>query len=126
MDAAIVYPILLPDRVELVIKTDQEIFRRTVNIPVVAVKEQIQLFGQALQNGKSFRKSAEKLYAWLLTPVQSELERQQIKTLVYVPDRDMRAIPFAALNDGKHFVVEEFGVATMPSLAFQNLQHLRE
>jgi CHAT domain-containing protein len=125
-DAAIVYPILLPDRIELVIKTDQEIFRRTINVPAVAVKEQIKLFGQALEYGKPFRKSAEKLYEWLLKPVQSQLETDQIKTLVYVPDRDMRTVPFAAFNDGKHFVVEEFGVVTMPSLAFQNLQHLRE
>jgi CHAT domain-containing protein len=34
----------------------------------------------------------------------------------------MRSIPYAALFDGKHFVVEKFGIVTMPSLAFQKVK----
>ena len=119
-DAAIVYPIVFHDRVALIVKTDQGYSLHSVNILEAELKKQVSLLEHSLQDGKDFRLSAKKLYDVLVRPVKQELEDAGIKTLVYVPDRDIRSIPYAAFYDGKHYAVESFGIATMPSLAFPN------
>jgi CHAT domain-containing protein len=45
------------------------------------------------------------------------LTADQINTLVFVPDGALRTIPFAALQDGKRFMVEDFAVAVSPGLS---------
>ncbi len=119
-DAAIVYPIVFQKRLALIVKTDQGYSLHIVNISDVELKNQVRLLEHSLQDGKDFRVYAKKLYDGLVQPIKQELEIAGIKTLVFVPDRDIRSIPYAAYYDGKHFAVESFGIATMPSLAFQN------
>ena len=121
-DAAIVYPILLPDRLALILKTDSGFTLEIVKIPASEVKSQVEILEKTLQEGKDFRAASKKLYGWLYNPIKAALENAHVKTLVYVPDREMRSIPYAAFYDGKHFVVEKFGIVTMPSLAFQKLK----
>ena len=119
VDAAIVYPILFQEQLALVLKTDQGLVLHMIKISAAEVKKQVHLLEHALQQGKDYRASAKKLHEWLFRPIKQELENAHITTLVYVPDRDVRSIPYAGFYDGKHFVVESFGIATMPSLAFQ-------
>ncbi len=123
-DAAIVYPILLADRLKLAVKTDQGILLRNVDVPAKEVKNQARILAKALQAGRPFRPASRQLYNWLLRPIRDELERQHIKTLLYVPDRDLRSIPVAALYDGKRFVIEEFSVVTKPRLVFNKHEEI--
>lgn len=121
LDAAIVYPIILPDRLSIIIKTDKGSSLHTVKVAAGKVKELIQKLAADVQSGLPFRPAAKQLYDWLVRPVSEELRQAQIKTLVYVPDREMRTLPIALFNDGKHFLAETFAVVTMPNLVFQPL-----
>ena len=123
-EAAIIYPIILPDRLILVAKTDQSLLLRTVEVSADALKSQLQQFAKALQTGSAYRGAGQKLYDWLVQPLLADLQLNNVKTLVYVPDRDMRTVPYAAFYDGKHFLVEEFAVVTLPNLALPELQRL--
>ncbi|MCX7102502.1 MAG: CHAT domain-containing protein [Methylobacter sp.] len=119
--AAIVYPILLKDRLELVVKTNQKFYRYTVKASFDEVQNQALTLTKALHNGKDYRAASKKLYEWLFLPIKEDLKREKTNVIVYVPDRTLRAVPFAALNDGKGFVIEQYGIVTLPSLKLLNL-----
>jgi CHAT domain-containing protein len=119
--ATIVYPILLKDRLELVVKTNEKIYRHTVNASFDEVQNQALLLAKALHNGKDFRAASKKLNEWLFLPIKDDLRRENTNVIVYVPDRTLRAVPFSALYDGKEFVIEHYGVVTLPSLRLLNL-----
>ena len=51
-----------------------------------------------------------------MRPLEPVLAGHRIDTLVIVPDGVLRLIPFAALYDGEHFVVERYATAIAPSL----------
>jgi len=56
------------------------------------------------------------LYDWLIRPLESELLSRNIDTLIIAPDSLLRLIPFAALYDGKQFLVEKYAVVTVPAV----------
>lgn len=118
-DAAILYPILLPDRIELIVKTDSLIALHTVKVPLETVKKELDILETKLHNGKDYRAASKQLYEWLVKPLLPDLKAANIKTILYVPDRAMRPIPYAALFNGKQFVVEDFGIVTLSNLNFK-------
>lgn len=63
---------------------------------------------------------ANKLYNWLITPIAAKLETQHIHTLIIVPDGVLRTIPFAALYDGKQFLMEKYTLASVQNLESTN------
>ncbi|MGR8932624.1 MAG: CHAT domain-containing protein [Gammaproteobacteria bacterium] len=119
--AAIFYPILLKDRIELVLKTDQKLIRRTVPVSADQVKEQALTLVHALQFGKDYRASSKQLFNWLFRPLADELRQANPNVILFVPDRSIRAVPLAALYDGQSFIVERYGIVTLPSLNLESL-----
>ncbi|RMG08507.1 MAG: CHAT domain-containing protein [Cyanobacteria bacterium J055] len=59
---------------------------------------------------------AQQLYQWLIAPIEADLERIGAKTLLFSLDAGLRAMPMAALHDGKQFLVEKYRFALVPSL----------
>src|SRR5206468_8696938 len=59
---------------------------------------------------------AQKLYDWLIRPIEPDLAAFSIDTLVFVPDGALRTIPMAALHDGKQFLIAKYAVGITPSL----------
>jgi CHAT domain-containing protein len=59
---------------------------------------------------------AQKLYDWLIRPLEADLASFTIDTLVFVPDGALRTIPMATLHDGKQFLIAKYAVAITPSL----------
>lgn len=120
-NAAVLYPILLKDRIELVLKTDEKLIRRTVKVAQEDVQNQALVLVEALQHGKDYRSSSKQLYEWLILPVKEELRLANPGVVLYVPDRSLRAVPLSVLSDGHAFVIEQYGVVTLPSLDMHNL-----
>ncbi|MBW4548622.1 MAG: CHAT domain-containing protein [Symplocastrum torsivum CPER-KK1] len=65
----------------------------------------------------SYLTSSQQLYQWFVASVKSELEAQQINSLVFLMDTGLRSVPIAALHDGQKFLLEEYSVSLMPSLS---------
>ncbi|GAA6619867.1 CHAT domain-containing protein [Scytonema sp. NUACC26] len=87
------------------------------------VIEEIQKFRQSLEDGTLNPGSydtthAQKLYDWFVRPFKESLDKEQIKTLVFVQDGILRIVPMAALYDKeqKKFLVENYDLAYTPSL----------
>ena len=61
---------------------------------------------------------AKQLYNWLIRPFldDGDLDPNQIETLVFVQDGLFRSVPMAPLYDGEKYLVQQYYLATTPSL----------
>jgi CHAT domain-containing protein len=116
--AAIIYPIVLPDRTELLISLPDGMHRITVPVGQEELREEATAFRRLLQKEttREYLRKGQRLYDLLLRPLDQELARFEIDTLVIVPDGPLRMIPFSALHDGKQFVIAKYALATTPGL----------
>ncbi|MGR8928990.1 MAG: CHAT domain-containing protein [Gammaproteobacteria bacterium] len=123
-NVGILYPILLKDRAELLLKIGSKLIRHTVNIPADQVQKQTLALITALERGKDYRSASKQLYQWLFSPIEEELRKADVNVILYVPDRSLRAAPLTAFSDGGSFLVERYAVVTLPNLAIQSLSRV--
>ncbi len=116
--AAILYPIILPDRTELLVSLPDGMHRITVTIGQEELKQEALAFRRLLQKEttREYLRKGQRLYDLLLRPLEPEFARFDINTLVVVPDGPLRMIPFSALHDGKQFLIHKYALATTPGL----------
>ncbi|WP_019505627.1 CHAT domain-containing protein [Pleurocapsa sp. PCC 7319] len=127
--AAVVYPIILRDRLEVIISLpDKSLRHYSQAIPQAELDPVIDELRQTLQirSRRQFFAPAQKLYSLLIRPALSELAQYNIKTLVFVPDGAFRNIPFATLHDGEQYLIEQYNVALTPGLQLLAPQPLEE
>jgi len=118
-DAAIVYPVVLPDRLELLVSTGAGITRHTVPVSATELERAVRHFRRTLRLPLShaYREPARDLHRWLVAPYAAELRAHGVDTLVFVPDAPLLGVAFAALHDGEAFLAERFALAVTPGLA---------
>ena len=116
--AAVIYPIALPDRLELLVSQSTGIRELSVPVTRKRLTEEIRAFRRLLEKRTTFEflRPARQLYDWLIRPLAAELTTAKIDTLVFVPYGPLGTIPMAALNDGQHFLIERYAVAITPAL----------
>jgi len=123
---AIIYPIVLPDRLELLVSLATGLKQFIVPISSSRLTEEIRSFRLALERRTShaYLLQAQKFYDWLIRPMEADLAAGRITTLVFVPDGPLRTIPMAPLHDGTHFLVERYALATTPGLTLTDSRPL--
>ena len=123
--AAVIYPILFADRVDLLVSVHGEIRRFTSPVGKKNITREIHKFRQYVEMGdEAFAGSSRNLYDWLIRPYEKDLLKADMDTLVFVPDGPLRSVPMSALNDGDEFLVQKFAVAVTPSLTMTQPQPL--
>jgi CHAT domain-containing protein len=117
-DTAVIYPVTLPDRLELLVSIAGDDRQVTVPVAEPHLRSEVEQFRRLLERRTTneFLDPARRLYDILIRPVQPMLAGRGIDTLVLVPDGILRTIPFAALYDGQRFLIEHYAVATAPGL----------
>ena len=113
LDAVLVYPLILDDRLELVITTpNSPPLRRTVtNLKREELNRVIAEYRSALEKpGSNAQELAQKLYTWLIKPLEADLQQSGAKTIIYAPDGQLRYIPLAALHDGKQWLIQRYRI----------------
>ena len=115
---AVVYPIILPDRLELLVSIAGQLKRWAVPVSEDILTKEIRLFRKNLEKRTThqYLPHAQQLHQWLVKPFEEELKDRGITTLVFVPDGPMQTIPFAPLHDGNQFLIESYALATTPGL----------
>jgi CHAT domain-containing protein len=117
-DAAVLYPIILPDRLELLLSHKGTIQQFTRTVGGRQIRDAARAFAGALRSAQpNATDLARTLYGWLIEPAESYLREHTIQTLVVVPDGILRLIPLAALHDGNHYLTERYALATSPGLS---------
>ena len=118
--ALVVYPILLPDRLELVAGLGGVLTSHVVPVTREALIKEVRAFRKMLEKRTThqYRRHAHVLYEWLIRPLESAMASKGVDTLVFIPGGALRTIPLAALRDEKagKFLIEKIAVAITPSL----------
>jgi CHAT domain-containing protein len=120
-NVGIIYPIILSNRIEILLVTSENNIQRFV-IPITAseLKDKVNDFRLELETEEQhdYLNYAQILYRWLIAPLLNDIAN--LDTLIVVPDGVLRTIPFAALYDGKQFLISKYAIVTMPNLMITN------
>lgn len=128
--AGVIYPIILPDRLEVILKLPGEnnlrqyttrISKQEVESTIKQLREDIQEFKVGADKQAHFQK----IYEWLLQQAQTDLQNSKVETLVFVLDGELRNIPMAALYDGKQYLIEKYNIAVSPGLQLFDIKRLQ-
>lgn len=116
--AVVIYPIVLADRTELLVSLPNGLKRLLIPVRAETLTEEVRQLRRKLEKRttREYLPHAQKLYDWLIRPLEPDLSAFPIDTLVFVPDGALRTIPMAALHDGKQFLVAKYALGTTPSL----------
>ncbi|NER47509.1 MAG: CHAT domain-containing protein [Symploca sp. SIO1A3] len=116
------------DELELVVVSpDGQPIRRRVGITRKQVLYMTGLLHRNITNVREPRRylnPAQKLYQWLIAPIEANLQAQGIDNLVFIMDSGLRSLPMAALHDGNGFIVEKYSVGLMPSLSLTDTRYV--
>jgi len=126
-NAAVIYPIILRDRIEVILSVPHKPLRHyATSLSSNQVESIVAQLRVALTKpfGWSFLPLSQQVYDWLIRPAEADLQTNEIKTLVFVLDGILRNIPMAALHDGQQYLVEKFGIALAPGLELVESQPL--
>lgn len=117
---AIIYPIILPHQLTVIVKFPrQPLHLHTIQISKVEVETLLQNLKQNLTEidaSDTVQTLSQQVYRWLIEPIQPNLKRQGVNTLVFVLDGALRSIPMAGLYDGEQYLVEKYAIAVSVGL----------
>ncbi|HLO47383.1 MAG TPA: CHAT domain-containing protein [Kamptonema sp.] len=128
--SAIIYVTAFPNQLELVLftptgspihKTIPEANREKVL--AVATEFRSEITNPRKVNTKSYLKSAQQLYQWLISPLEETLQANGINTLLFSMDGGLRSLPLAALHDGKQFLIEKYSFSLIPNLSLTDTRY---
>ena len=116
---AVVYPIILDDRLEVLVDIGGRLSRQSSNIKREDFEGMVSSLASQLRRNSDLtvlQPLSREIYSQLFQPISPLLESQGVDTLVFVPDGVLRLLPIAALWNGNHFLLEDYAVATVPGL----------
>ena len=120
--AAKIYPIILPERLAIILDVPGQSLRYfQTPISQAQLEKTLQdLRAQLTEPGLTPEVIVEatKVYQWLIKPLEPTLEdNPQIQTLVFVPDGSLRNLPMGVLYDeGSYFIEKGYAIAVAPRL----------
>ena len=129
-EAAVIYPIILPDRLEVILKLPgQPLQHYRANVSQAKLETVLQKLRHNFSRKYALwdlHLLSKQLYDWLIEPALGSLAKSKIKTLVFVLDGSLRNIPMAALYDGQQYLVEKYAIALAPGLQLLPLEPIKQ
>ncbi len=122
-NAAVVYPIILKDRLALILKIprQEQLEFFSTDVPEETLKEILQQLQVSLPNitrAAQVRQLSQQVYDWVIRPFEGTLNNHGVTTLAFALDGPLRNVPMAVLYDRQQqqYLVEKFAIALAPSL----------
>ncbi len=116
--AVLVHYLMAEDKVWIMVTTPEVQVARESKVKSADLNRKIDAFRTVLRNPKSDpRPLARELYTLLIGPIAKDLAQAQAKTLMLSLDGALRYVPFGALHDGNHYIVEDFRLAIFTEAA---------
>ncbi|ABW31411.1 CHAT domain-containing protein [Acaryochloris marina] len=120
--AAVIYPIVLKDRVDVIVSIGNQPLRH-YSTPIepgqvdTTVNQLLRSLTTPLGSVQKNNLTKLKLiYDWVIDPASADLAQQDIETLVFVADGALRTLPLTTLYDGEQYLIEKYNVALSPGL----------
>ncbi|MEB3168354.1 MAG: CHAT domain-containing protein [Synechococcaceae cyanobacterium] len=127
--AAVIYPILLPDRLEVIARLPGPhgaLLHHAQPLPAGALERTVAQLDRQLHRPpdpasgvaaiQRLLPEAQRLHQWLLAPLEPRLQASGVTRLVFVPDAPMRNLPMAVLHDGQRVLGERYALALAPGM----------
>ncbi|MFB2972984.1 CHAT domain-containing protein [Aerosakkonema sp. BLCC-F183] len=92
------------------------------NLQTVAKQFRAEVTNPNLSN--DYRAFAQKLYEWIVAPVQPELAANKIDSLIFSMDAGLRSLPIAAFYNGQNFLIEQYNLALIPSFSLTDTRYI--
>ncbi|MEH2024390.1 CHAT domain-containing protein [Nostoc sp.] len=128
--ATVIYPIILPDRLTVILsKAGQPLRSYVTHKSQAEIEQTLDNFLVALNpvsDSQDRDRFSQQIYDWLIRPAEAEQAFIDTKTLVFVLDGRLRNIPIAALYDGKQYLIEKYAVALSPGLQLMATRSLHQ
>ena len=119
-NAAVIYPIMLPDRLAVILSLPNQplqVFNTTLEPKKLEDAIANLRYTLVVRSRRDFFAPSQDIYNWLLRPLEKTLAAQNnLKTLVFVLDGSLKNIPMATLHDGKQFLIEKYRISLTPGL----------
>ena len=122
-EAAILYPIILPDRLEMIVSyPGGKLQHYATPVSEADLTQAAQRLRQTLviRSRSTYLSTAKQLYDWLIRPEAADLRASGVKTLTFVPDGPLKNVPMAVLNDGDRYLIEDYRIALTPGLTLSD------
>ncbi|MCC5640829.1 CHAT domain-containing protein [Nostoc sp. CHAB 5844] len=128
--AAVIYPIILPDRLEVIVslpnksnnqKQNLLLRPQPIKVSQIEVERTIQELRAKLvtRSTREFLPVSQKVYNWLIKEIEPQLQQSKVQNLVFVLDGTLRSVPMAALYDGdskQYLIQKNYNIALTPGL----------
>ena len=118
--AAVIYPIILSDRLEVILSLpDSSLRHYSTNLPQTEIEKTIADLYQSLNpffSNKQRLQLSQQVYSWLIAPAEADLNKHGITTLAFVLDGNLRNLPMSALYNGSQYAIEKYNIALTPGL----------
>ncbi|MDV3348314.1 CHAT domain-containing protein [Leptothoe sp. LEGE 181152] len=120
--AAIIYPILLNDQLDVIISVGDDIQHYSQSVASAeiekTVRQLLSSFTSPIRAGRPHTTDQLKqVYDWILGPAEDYLAQQNIESLVFVADGVLRTLPLTTLHDGEQYLIEKYNVVLSPGLS---------
>jgi filamentous hemagglutinin family protein len=130
-NTALVYVVLQRDRLETITITAQgEPAYHSVPVDRETVLATARQFRAQLTNPLEldlepppYLAASQRLYRWIIAPMLATLRDRGVDTLLLSPGEGLRLVPYGALHSGQGFLVEEFAIATTPSINLTDMRY---
>lgn len=110
------------DKLGMLLTTPGIQLARSSNVSAKDLKRQIAEYRRTLRDPKSdSKKLSQALYQLLVAPVAQDLEQAGAKTVMLSLDGSLRYLPFAALHDGNHYLVQRWNLPIYTSVTKNRL-----
>jgi CHAT domain-containing protein len=135
--AAVIYPIVLDGSIEVITAFpkalpnspnslhDNLLQHHSFPLPRAKVTQVVKVLRASLNpeiSADNGLLAAQRLYDWLLRPMEGQFKKNEIKTLLFVSDSILRDIPMSLLHDGDRYLIENYNIALQPGLQLFNAQ----
>jgi CHAT domain-containing protein len=115
--------LVLNDKVSILLTTPTVRLAREGKVTQAELNRLIAAYRETLRNPKlDPTPQAHALYQFLIAPVASDLQQAQAKVIMLSLDGTLRYLPFAALYDGQHYLVEQYALSLYNEAAADKLK----
>jgi CHAT domain-containing protein len=122
--AAVIYSIVLPDRVAVIASIpgqnlryySNQISQQNIEETITKLRTKIENPEFSPRQEQAFQAQSRQLHDLLIAPLTADLQKSKTKTLVFVLDGVLRNLPMSVLYDGKQYLVEKYNLALTPGL----------